>query len=394
MKKVFCYLNSPYLGGAERSFILQAADLRDELGHDVKFFVPFLEKPAESKELLNFLQSNGFGSMKVHHFQYDKSLFTLSRNNPFEFFVLLPLALLGLFKTARNIQKTNSIEGDIWWTGGNKIGFILFALGLITTFRGGFFWHFRDYPFLGGPYRYFWKILGVIKPFDLTMIGNSFDVTRSLDLLLGSSKKVKTACLYNPVGNLDFSFKSSSEAFVIGSASMFAPWKGLHSLVAFAGLYEDKLKALGVSEFVIYGDEIYKTKGAHLGYKSALLKLRKTFFKDEEFLRFAGLQNPDVLFKELDVFIHASLKPEPFGRVLVEAYNSATVLISTGLGGAGELVEDGITGHKFYPYDYASLFEKVKLSVGENRSFFLEQGKQKSLEIEAIYKSQLLEIFR
>jgi glycosyltransferase involved in cell wall biosynthesis len=395
MKKIFCFLNGPYLGGAERSFILQAADVRERLGHDVRFFVPFLEKPGEEQKLISFLRENNFGVMKVHHFQYDKSLFGLSRNNPFSFLLLFPLAIIGLVKTAKNIHRINgdAEEGDVWWTGGNKIGFILFVLGVVTSFKGQFFWHFRDYPFLGGPYRFVWKLLEIIKTFNLTLIGNSFDVQKSLSRLVKESSGIPTVCLYNPVGKLKFQPRSEGSSFVIGTASMFAPWKGLHSLIVFAGLYENELKLLGISEFVIYGDEIYKTKGAHLGYKNSLERLRDSFLKDKSFVRFAGLEKPSVIFSELDVFIHSSLKPEPFGRVLLEAFHSATVLISTGLGGSGELFTDGVNGHKYLSHDYEGLLRKIKQAVGENHHYYLEQGKQRALEIEAIYDRQVVDIF-
>ncbi len=395
MKRVFCYLNGPYLGGAERSFILQAADVRDRLGHEVRFFVPFMDREGEEEQLAAFLQENKFGPKQIHYFKYDKSLFSLSRSNPFGFIFNFPLALLGLVKTSRNIHELEKEAGasDIWWTGGNKIGFILFFLGFISSFKGQFIWHFRDYPFLGGPYRMAWKLLGFVKTFELKLIGNSFDVKKTLDQLIYPTKTITTGCLYNPVGNLKFSLKDPSAPVVIGSASMFAPWKGLHSLITFAGLYKEKLKSLGVSEFIIFGDEIYKTKGAHLGYKASLIKLQKHFFKDDSFVRLGGLQKPEVIFKEVDIFIHSSLRPEPFGRVLIEAFHSATVLISTGLGGAGELFEDGVSGHKYFSHDYEGLFKKIELAIGENRNYYLEQGKQRALDIEAQYDKQLLEIF-
>jgi len=392
LKVIHCFLNGPYLGGAERSFILQAADVRDRYGYDVRFFVPFLERPAEDKTLMSFLETNGFRAMKIHHFRYNSSLFSLSRSEVFLFFLKLPLALFGFFKTASAIHKIEAQESDTWWVGGNKVGFILYFLALTTSFKGRFLWHFRDYPFAGGFYGHAWKILKVFKGLDLSLVGNSYDVKGSLERLI-NSKKVEKYCLYNPVGNLNFSMRPTDNGFSIGTASMFAPWKGLHSLILFAGLFEQELKELGIREFVIYGDEIYKTNGAHIGYRKSLERLQRVFLNNSTFIRFAGLQKPEVIFEELDVFIHSSLKPEPFGRVLIESYNSGTVLISSGLGGAGELVDDGQSGHIFIPHDYVGLLEKVALAVGKNRDYYREQGKLKALEVQDKYDLQLENLF-
>jgi len=52
---------------------------------------------------------------------------------------------------------------------------------------------------------------------------------------------------------------------------------------------------------------------------------------------------PAAAIRTVDIVVHASNKPEPFGRVIVEAMACAKPVISTAMGGAAELVEDGVT---------------------------------------------------
>jgi glycosyltransferase involved in cell wall biosynthesis len=47
--------------------------------------------------------------------------------------------------------------------------------------------------------------------------------------------------------------------------------------------------------------------------------------------------------RALDIVVHASTRPEPFGRVIIEAMALERAVVTTALGGAAELIEDGVT---------------------------------------------------
>jgi glycosyltransferase involved in cell wall biosynthesis len=61
---------------------------------------------------------------------------------------------------------------------------------------------------------------------------------------------------------------------------------------------------------------------------------------------FAGFRE-DVpeLMQLLRVVVHASVTPEPFGRVIAEAMAMAKPVVATSAGGPLEIVEDGATGY-------------------------------------------------
>ncbi len=56
-----------------------------------------------------------------------------------------------------------------------------------------------------------------------------------------------------------------------------------------------------------------------------------------------------------DVVVSASLRPEPFGRVVIEAQAMGRPVIAGALGGAAETVEPGVTGWRVPAHDAAAL---------------------------------------
>jgi glycosyltransferase involved in cell wall biosynthesis len=57
--------------------------------------------------------------------------------------------------------------------------------------------------------------------------------------------------------------------------------------------------------------------------------------------------DPGAAMRSLDVVVHASTQPEPFGRVIVEAMACGTPVISSGTGGAAEILAMGDAAEKF-----------------------------------------------
>jgi glycosyltransferase involved in cell wall biosynthesis len=67
---------------------------------------------------------------------------------------------------------------------------------------------------------------------------------------------------------------------------------------------------------------------------------------------------PEVM-SALDVFVHTSIRPEPFGLVLVEAMGAAKPVVAANDGGVPELVEGGVTGLLTTPGDDASCADAI-----------------------------------
>jgi glycosyltransferase involved in cell wall biosynthesis len=79
-------------------------------------------------------------------------------------------------------------------------------------------------------------------------------------------------------------------------------------------------------------------------YLVKLKSLINTMNLDDKIL-FTGFRN-DVprLISALDVVVHASSKPEPFGLVIIEAMAAGKPVIATAAGGVLDIIEDGVNG--------------------------------------------------
>lgn len=121
----------------------------------------------------------------------------------------------------------------------------------------------------------------------------------------------------------------------VGLIATLAWWKG-HRL--FLRALAELDPTLPVRGYYI-GGALYKTQA-----QESLDELRA--YAQElglgERLGFTGVvSEPAAAMRALDVLVHTSTEPEPFGRVLVEAMACGKPVITTGLGGASEIVALG-----------------------------------------------------
>jgi glycosyltransferase involved in cell wall biosynthesis len=77
-------------------------------------------------------------------------------------------------------------------------------------------------------------------------------------------------------------------------------------------------------------------------------------------VRWTGFQKDPSSFRQMmDVVVHASLLPEPFGMVVLEAMAQRKPVIGSGAGGVVEIVVEGETGYTFPPGDWQVLAARL-----------------------------------
>ena len=80
----------------------------------------------------------------------------------------------------------------------------------------------------------------------------------------------------------------------------------------------------------------------------------------EHSVRWTGYRDdPLGLIASLDVAVHATIEPEPFGRVIIEALALGVPAVATALGGPLEIIEDGVSGYLVPPGDPDTLAARV-----------------------------------
>jgi glycosyltransferase involved in cell wall biosynthesis len=77
-------------------------------------------------------------------------------------------------------------------------------------------------------------------------------------------------------------------------------------------------------------------------------------------VRWTGFQKDPSSFRQMmDVVIHGSLRPEPFGMVVLEAMAQRKPVIGSGAGGVVEIVVEGETGYTFPPGNWEVLAARL-----------------------------------
>lgn len=154
-----------------------------------------------------------------------------------------------------------------------------------------------------------------------------------------------------PAAEVRAAYGIAADATVVGMVGNLRAWKGQDVLVrAMPAIVRAHPKAVAVFigeaiEGDSYADGLRKLVG-ELGLSGHVV--------------FTGYTSAvaDVL-NVADVAVHASVTPEPFGRVLLEAMALRKPLVGSRGGAITEIVEEGVTGFTFTPGDSAELAARV-----------------------------------
>jgi glycosyltransferase involved in cell wall biosynthesis len=111
------------------------------------------------------------------------------------------------------------------------------------------------------------------------------------------------------------------KCLVIGSVSTSSP-----ASVKYGRMLEDLVREYGLTDRVVF-----------TGYRSDV----------------------PVLVSALDIVVHTSVSPEPFGLVILEGMALAKPVVCSGHGGPVEIVEDGISGFLVQPGNPQALSERL-----------------------------------
>ncbi len=128
---------------------------------------------------------------------------------------------------------------------------------------------------------------------------------------------------------------ASADVTRVGLVATYGRWKG-HEV------FLDAMRQLA-SQFAIrgyiIGGPIYDTSNSQLtrGDLETMIASRAL----GGCVGLTGFVEPASAMRGLDIVVHASTEPEPFGLVIAEAMACGRALVTTGYGGAAELISEG-----------------------------------------------------
>jgi len=253
-----------------------------------------------------------------------------------------------------------TIEPDIIHTNGLK----MHLLGAwVRPRRSSLIWHIHDYVSLRPLMR---RLLRPFRKRCAAVIVNSESVARDLEQILPAMRIVP---IYNAIDlrrfspsgermNLDAKcgLRPAEPGTVrVGLIATFARWKG-HKvfLDALARLSGD----VPVRGYVI-GGPIYQTAGSQWSELELHQEAHRLGLDGK--LGFTGfLEDTPAAMRSLDIVVHASTQPEPFGMVIIEGMACGKPVIASQAGGAAELIEDGENALAHQPGDAVGLAKQIE----------------------------------
>ena len=145
----------------------------------------------------------------------------------------------------------------------------------------------------------------------------------------------------------------NEEKKIILMPGRLTSWKGQHLFIEAINLAKIEL---GYEAFhvVILGSE----QGRNL-YKKKLIQLTEQYHLTNQIKFIDHCKDMALAYKVSDIVVSASVEPEAFGRVAVEAQSMEKLIIASNIGGSNETIINGKTGLLFDSGDPKSLCKKI-----------------------------------
>jgi glycosyltransferase involved in cell wall biosynthesis len=224
-------------------------------------------------------------------------------------------------------------------------------------------WHVHDYlsarPLMA-------RAMRRLKGRCAMVLANSKSVAEDVRAVCASGLAVET--IYNGIDVESFSPFGKSldldalaglppaqpETVRVGLLASLALWKGHRTFLEALSLLPTHLPIRGY----IMSGALYRTNGSQDSLEELKdLAARLGIMGRVGFTGF--LDQPAAAVRALDIVVHASTQPEPFGLVIAEGMACGRAVIISEAGGAAELFEAEINGLGHPPGDAATLAERI-----------------------------------
>ena len=131
--------------------------------------------------------------------------------------------------------------------------------------------------------------------------------------------------------------QAGSNVVRIGLVGTLAKWKGHDVLLRALAMLPTDLPVRGY----VVGDALYQTGASQWSLDE--LKQQAMHLGLTKRVGFTGFVSRSAqAMRSLDIVVHASTQPEPFGLVIAEAMACRRALIASAAGGANEIIRDGV----------------------------------------------------
>jgi glycosyltransferase involved in cell wall biosynthesis len=278
----------------------------------------------------------------------------------------LPPYVLRLRRRIRELEPdlvhTNSLKAALY-------GGIAGRLAGVPTI-----WHIRDRvspDYLPRPAVQLVRLVSRVLP--SAVIANSHETMSTLP------RRWRSDVLYNPVvpDSVRATGDSTEEtraSLTIGMIGRLAPWKGQDVFLdAFAEAFRGTDVRARLVGSALFGEDGY----------AASLEAQAERIGIASQVQFRGFRE-DVWseLRELDVLVHCSVRPEPFGQVVLEGLAAGVPVVAANAGGPAELITNGVDGILTRPGSVGELAAALRRLADDSdfRTRLSAAGRRRSLE--------------
>ena len=140
----------------------------------------------------------------------------------------------------------------------------------------------------------------------------------------------------------------------VGLVATLARWKGHRTFLEALSLVNADARVRGYA----VGDALYRTDGSQ--HRLEELRRMADEFGVADRVGFTGfVEDAASAMRALDVVVHASTAPEPFGLVIAEAMACGRAVVASRAGGAREIITEGRDALAHTPGDAAELAARI-----------------------------------
>ena len=168
---------------------------------------------------------------------------------------------------------------------------------------------------------------------------------------------------------------------IITMVGVFMEWKGQEYFIR---AVPKVLDTFPTAKFLLVGDISFPQ---HKIYADRLKELVKNMRLGKAVI-FMGYRE-DVLdiMGASDIIVHASISPEPFGYVIIEAMSVATPVVATNIGGPCEIIESGKEGILVAPRNPDAIANEC-IKLLENTELRSKMGRYGREKVEKYFKAE------
>jgi glycosyltransferase involved in cell wall biosynthesis len=209
------------------------------------------------------------------------------------------------------------------------------------------------------------RLLARVLP--TAIITNSKSTRATLRAIEYRATPVPTRIAYDTVERPLPRVRPRNAELTVGILGRISPWKGQHVFVeAFAKAFPAGDERAVVIGAALFGEDGYAASLHELCDQLGIAdRVTFTGFCDDVFGALA----------ELDVLVHASTIPEPFGQVVIEGMAAGLPVIAAAAGGPAEIITDEVNGLLVPPNDIDALARQL-LRLADDPALRHELGAQ------------------